>query len=374
MNIIADENMPLVEELFADLGTITRVNGRAISAEQLVDADVLLTRSVTKVTPQLLAKANKLRFVGTATIGVEHIDQAYLQQRNIAFSSAPACNAIAVAEYVISCLFCLAQQHQFSLQNKTVAIVGVGNIGQRLQHKLSALGIKLLLCDPPRAKADSNQPWAAFESVLNQADIISFHVPLITEGEHATEHLLNAATLKKLKKGAIVINASRGEVIDNHALLQHCQGLSQPQDLTLVLDVWESEPDILTALLPHLAIHTTHIAGHTLEGKARGTYMLYQALCRQLNRAVNKPLQDYLPTPAFSELQLSENWTQTELGSLLQLLYDVRRDHHIMAQHLSSQGFDQLRKTYPARREFSSLKLTGNNPNLPMLAQLGFSI
>lgn len=370
MQIFADENMPLVQQFFADLGEVTLFNGRSVSAEQLQQADILLVRSVTEVNAELLALNKKLRFVGTATIGMDHIDQAYLRHRSIEFANAPGCNAQSVVEYVLSSLWFLAEKYQWQLTEKVVGIVGVGNIGSRLAHALRALNINVLLCDPLRARNETDFAHTDFEKLCQQVDIISFHTPLQTEGHWPTKHMLNATTLALLKPECAILNASRGAVIDNQALLQDIScGAKKP----VVLDVWEHEPNILQALLPYVDIASAHIAGHSVEGKARGTEMLYQRCSQLLNKPVTLQLAQLLPQPAIKKLQLSENFGLPDVQNIAKLLYDVRRDDAILRHYLSDYGFDWIRKTYPARREFSSLQLSGDKVPDYML-QLGFGL
>jgi erythronate-4-phosphate dehydrogenase len=373
MKIYADENMPYVKDFFAELGEVTLVNGRTLTAEQIVDADVLLVRSVTKVNQQLLSKSPQLKFVGTATIGTDHIDQSYLQQRGIGFSSAPGCNAQSVVEYVLSSIFVLAEKYQWNLQQKTVGVVGVGNIGRLLVNALEALSIKVLCCDPQRAAAEPDFPHIPFEQLLPQADVVSFHVPLIKTGPDATVDLLNSRTLKLLKPDCAVINACRGEVTNNQDLLVEAQsGLKRP----LVLDVWANEPELDLRLIPYTDIASAHIAGHSIEGKARGTEMLYQAFCQQLGLSPAKTLAQVLPEPQVSELKINSNFGLLDVQNLSRLLYDVRRDDALfrfyMMQDKKTQGFDWLRKSYPPRREYSSVRLTGQE--VPeFLTTLGFN-
>ncbi|MEL0640825.1 4-phosphoerythronate dehydrogenase [Pseudoalteromonas aliena] len=371
MKIFADQNMPLVEQYFADFGEITRFDGRNLRPDQLIDVDVLLTRSVTKVNSSLLAQANKLRFVGTATIGVDHIDTQLLSDRAIAFSSAPGCNAIAVAEYVISSLFALSQENAQPLCGRTIGIVGVGNIGSCLADKLKALNVDILLCDPPKYEQGLLNEHVDLDELLERCDAVTFHVPLVKSGEYKTLHMMNKNRLKVLKPGLTLINASRGDVIDNQALLEVMEGGA---DLDLVLDVWEKEPNISIKLLEHVRYASVHIAGHTLEGKARGTQMLYQKLCELEDVEVSKSLDDFLPTPAITNTTVTQNLNEQDIARLVHLIYDVRRDDGILLRHLESDGFDSLRKNYPTRREFSTLLLQGNSPQLAALSQLGFSI
>lgn len=371
MKILADQNMPLVEEYFSDLGEVKRFDGRNLASEALRDVDVLLTRSVTQVNKDLLSEANQLKFVGTATIGIDHIDTELLAQNNIAFSSAPGCNAIAVAEYVISALYAYSQETNTKLAGKTLAIIGVGSIGQCLRDKLLGMGIELLLCDPIRYENGTLNEHIELDTALSKADFVTFHVPLIKSGEHKTHHLLNAERINKLKSGMLVINASRGEVIDNQALLT---ALESGKKLELVLDVWENEPNILTDLLSYVRFSSVHIAGHTQEGKARGTQMLYQGVCRLFDVAATKTLADFLPIPALTKCQIEQTLTEHDLGRIVHLVYDIRRDDGLLRANLQNQGFDSLRKNYPPRREFSTLSIENRSEHGAMLAQLGFNV
>lgn len=372
MKILADQNMPLVEAYFSHLGDVERFDGRHLTPEQLHNVDALLIRSVTTIDDAVLAQANKLKFIGTATIGMDHVDKACLVERNIRFTNAPGCNAVAVAEYVISTLCALAQQQHFALTDKVVGIVGVGSIGSRLHKKLTALGIKTLLCDPFVAQTESEYQFVSYDTLIAQADVISFHVPLVKEGPFATRHLLNETTLSSLKDNAIIINASRGDVIDNQALLA-C--LEKENSLTVVLDVWENEPNIAKLLLSKVEFGSVHIAGHTLEGKARGTEMLYHALCQLSGDLPRYQLNDFLPAPAISHIKITETFCTSDIINLVHSVYDVRRDHGLMTQLLDCKGFDYLRKHYPTRREFSALTVEcATTQQAQMLEQLGFNI
>lgn len=371
MKILADQNMPLVEQYFSDFGEVERFDGRKLKPDQLIDVEVLLTRSVTNVTSELLAKANKLSFVGTATIGIDHIDTDLLQDKNIAFTSAPGCNAVAVAEYVISSLFALSQENARPLTGQTIGIVGVGSIGSCLAKKLKALNVKLLLCDPLKHAQGLLNEHVELDELLAQSDVVTFHVPLVKKGPYKTLHMIDKVRLNALKPGTTIINASRGDVIDNSALLDLMEAGA---DLDLVLDVWENEPNILTDLLAHVRYASVHIAGHTLEGKARGTQMLYQKLCELKGVEASKSLTDFLPVPAITQVAIAESFTEQDIARLVHTIYDVRRDDGILLRHLESDGFDSLRKNYPVRREFSTLTVNGDGSQLAALGQLGFKL
>ena len=374
LKIFYDENIPYAKEFFADIGEVFSFSGRDVSAEQLQDADVLLVRSITKVNEQLLALNSKIKFVGTATIGVDHIDQAYLQQRGITFTNAAGCNAVSVAEYVTSALMVLTERLKFNLLDKRIGIIGAGNTGSRLSEKLDALGINYVLCDPILAQTKDAREFVSLDAAL-ECDIISLHVPLVKGGGNSTFHLLNETRLAALSEQQILINACRGEVIDNQALLALKM---QGQGPELVLDVWEGEPNIETKLIPHCQITTAHIAGYSLEGKSRGTQMLYLALSKLLGLDANKQLSEYLPMQSFAltkevagNKQKGVNFDH--IKSRIFAVYDVRRDDEIFRQQLKLSSFDQLRKNYPVRREFSALEL---NPTFEphVVKALGFNV
>ncbi|WP_022940750.1 4-phosphoerythronate dehydrogenase [Psychromonas hadalis] len=370
MKLYIDENIPYAKSFFSDFGECHFFSGRTVSAKQLTDADVLLVRSITQVNEKLLQLNKSLQFVGTATIGTDHIDTHYLQQRDITFSSAPGCNKVSVAEYILSSLLIIAQKQQFQLTDKTVAIVGAGNTGSAVYQRLTALGMCCKLYDPPLQHAGDKRDFCSFEDVLD-ADIITLHVPKVTEGEFPTVHLFDEQVLNKLTDQHILLNASRGEVIDNQALLKQAKTGVCP---TLVLDVWENEPNIEKALLPHVEIATPHIAGYSLDGRARGTEMLYHALCLHLNKEIKHKAEDFLVKPTISEVSVTQNITEPLLKRLIHLIYDVRRDDALFRQMIDQDdGFDIMRKTYSERRELSTLMVSAPISQTQLLQSLGFN-
>ncbi len=368
MKIYVDDVMPYAREFFQDLGEVVPFAGRHVQAEQVKDADFLLVRSVTKVNQALLGASPKVQFVGTATIGTDHLDTEFLRAKQIPFSNAAGCNAQSVVEYVLSCLFLLAEIRQQPLQSWTVGVVGVGQIGSRLVRALQALQVNVLQCDPPRARQQLDFPHVAFAKLCQQVDVLCLHVPLHRDGEDATYHLLDEAALAQLPADLAIINACRGEVIDNQALLRQLK----VQSRDVFLDTWEAEPNILQELVPYCRIATAHIAGHSIEGKARGTEMLYQQVCARLGIPPKWQLSDFCPSPVMKNLQISPDFGLSDVQNLCRMLYDVRRDDALFRYYLASKGFDWLRTTYPARREFGSLQLSGQA--IPdFLLQLGFN-
>ena len=369
-SIVADENIPYLQQMFAEYGDITTVNGRTLEAAQLQGVDILLVRSVTKVTEQLLAQSS-IRFVGSATIGTDHIDLAFLKRAGVVFSNAPGCNADAVVEYDLCCISHLLAQSNEDLIDKTIAIIGVGNVGQRLADRLAAIGVKkVLLNDPPRAQQESG--FDSLDYVLEHADIIAVHTPLIKTGPFSSHHLLKIAELSRLKQNAILLNAGRGATIKEADLLTF---LSQRTDVRVVLDVWEHEPQVDPQLAKRVAIATPHIAGYSLEGRVRGTFMLKAALSRFLEEPLDCQLNDFLPVPEIANVHLNPAFTPL---SMMSLVYDPYRDDRALRVTLDrpnqAAAFDLLRKNYRSRREFSTLALTSEQPdNLRHMFNLGFS-
>jgi len=350
MKIVADENITFIHEVFDALGEVQTFAGRSITTEQVKDADVLLVRSVTKVNEDLLSGSN-VKFVGTCTIGTDHIDQVYLRQRGIGFSAAPGCNANAVVDYVISTLVVLAQEQGFDLFERCVGIVGVGNVGSRLKQRLQALGIRCLYNDP----LHDDQEVAGLvhlDQLIAEADVVSIHTPLTFEGEHPTHHLFNAATLAQLKPNTILINTARGPVIDNMALTSF---LKQRADVTAVLDVWEHEPEVDLPLLAQVTQATPHIAGYSFDGKVSGTGMIYEALCRFFK--LSETLDVQALAPAAMPIKCDEDKGLSAVFEAVLSCYDVRADDARFRQQMVAENnqraasFDALRKNYPLRRE-----------------------
>ena len=371
MKILVDENMPYARELFSRTGDVLAVPGRPIPEAELNDTDGLMVRSVTKVNAELL-EGKPVKFVGTATAGTDHIDENYLNQRDIAFSAAPGCNAIAVVEYVFSSLLLLAERDGFQLKDRTVGIVGVGNVGGRLQARLEALGIRTLLCDPPRADRGDQGEFLPLSTLVAEADVLTFHTPLFKQGPYQTLHLADEALLMALKPGTILINACRGPVVDNAALLNVLQ---QRDDLSVVLDVWEPEPELSLELLDKVDIATAHIAGYTLEGKARGTTQVFEAWTQFIGQPQQVALDSLLPVPEFGSITLHGELDQATLKRLVHLVYDVRRDDAPLRHVAAIPGeFDRLRKNYQERREWSSLRVQCDRAETAiLLTKLGFN-
>lgn len=375
--IVADENIPQVRECFAPLGTVVTLPGRTLAPAAVAAADILLVRSVTPVDARLL-DGSRVGFVGTATIGTDHLDLAYLRDAGIAVASAPASNAQSVVDYVLSALATLdgvLERVCGGSVGCSVGIVGLGNVGSRLLRRLLQMGINAVGYDPFVSAADL--PQRPLAQVL-KCDVVCLHTPLTREGEHPTWHLLDATRLSTLKPGAVLLNAGRGAVIDNAALLQL---LEQRPDLQVVLDVWESEPAISIPLLAHVTLGTPHIAGYSLDGKLAGTQMLLRACCEFLG----EPVPPQQAGGALQQLALPEAGGSAVdvLRAALLAVYDPRRDDLALRAERGADApemadhFDRLRKHYPVRREIAGFVIQGAGLNpaaRTLLTAAGFKV
>ncbi|RUO32228.1 4-phosphoerythronate dehydrogenase [Aliidiomarina sedimenti] len=376
MKFLIADNIPYAPQVFSAHGEVVTFSGREPADDELQDAEVLLVRSITRVDDSLLDKAAALKFVGTATIGTEHIDTDALQARDIAFASSPGANAESVAEYVLTALLAVAQKYALALTGLTAAIVGAGNTGSATGRRLQALGLNVVYYDPPRARREASFVSASFAQVL-QADVISLHVPMEKGTNDPTYHMFGAAELARLSAPQILINASRGAVIDNTALRQQLQE-SASDRVRLVLDVWEGEPTIDSGLLALVDIATPHIAGHSLNGKVNGTRMLYDACAEQFGWGGHQPEWTALmPTPPMVNWHCQQMPEQTTLTQWLLSNYPIWQDDSLMRRYgHNAQGFDQLRRDYAVRYELKSHRLQCgdgvNEATKQRLQELGF--
>ncbi len=355
MQIIADENIPYVREAFGTLGRVSVMPGRRINAKKVRDADILLVRSVTKVDEALLA-GSRVRFVGTATIGTDHIDEAYLDSEKIGFAAAPGSNATSVAEYVTAALLVLARECNRPLKGTSIGIVGVGNVGSRVEKRCRALGMKVLLNDPPLKRETGAKKFVPIERIFT-ADIVTIHTPLTYEGPDATYQMVNEDFVAQLKAGSILINTARGQIAETRALKRALDG---DQLREVVIDVWENEPNPDDGLVERAAIATAHIAGYALDGKVRGTEMIYRAACKFLGKRAVWKKEAVLaepPVPVF-EANATDRSDEDVIREAVLTVCDIEGDDQRMRRTLRQPAekrgafFDRLRKNYPVRREF----------------------
>jgi len=355
LRILADKNIPHVLEAFHHVGAVSLMEGRSITRAAIGGINVLLTRSVTQVAEKMIT-GSSLQFVGSATIGTDHIDLAALAKHNVAFAHARDAGGESVAEYVTAALLLIASRENRPLDTFTLGIVGCGNIGSRVRRRAQALGMRVMENDPPLAETiRKNRRFVPLDHLLRKSDIVTLHVPLLREGPHATYHLLGHAALHQMKPGAWLINTSRGPVVNGDALL------NQKQLGGMVLDVWENEPTPNRALLRRANLATPHIAGHSYDGKLLGTILLYQAVTSHFGlspawdfAALQRPPAPLVLTPP-DKSRAPVVW----LDELVRTMYDLRADdartrslldipsHNDMGKHFSA-----LRTTYPRRRAF----------------------
>jgi len=359
MRIVADENIPLLDAFFSGFGDIRRYPGRTLDRAAVADADILLVRSVTRVTRELL-EGSPVRFVGTCTIGTDHLDLDYFNEAGIQWSSAPGCNARGVVDYVLGSLLTLAEIEGAQLAQRTYGVVGAGQVGGRLIKVLRGLGWNVLVCDPPR-QASEGGDYVSLDEIIERCDVISLHTPLTKSGDLSTWHLFDHARLQQLKQGAWLINAARGPIVDNGALREV---LLEREDLQAVLDVWEQEPLVDVDLADLCVIGTPHIAGYSLDGRQRGTAQIYQALCSHLGQSPTICLDDLLPKPWLAQVTLDAATDPAwALNTLCRGVYDPRRDDADFRRSLVGDSteqrlaFDALRKHYSPRREIEGLNV-----------------
>lgn len=374
MTIIADENIPFAQEAFGQFGTVRLLPGRSISRHDLEHADALIVRSVTQVNNRLL-HGTPVQFVGTATIGTEHLQYDWLIQQGITVADAAGCNSRSVAEYLLATLLELRQLGHLIIPGGTVGIIGMGRIGSLVANIATLLKLHVVPYDPPRSQRDGF-PSATLQQALG-CDVVTLHVPLVNYGEHPTVHLLDAPRLRMLQTGSTLVNTSRGAVVDLPELVD---GLNKGM-FQAVVDVWEGEPEIPVDLATNATIITPHIAGYSFEGKLRGTEMMADALAAFAGLTNNWRMEQHLP-PLNEPIALIEG-----IAGLDAVEYSVRRAFDIriddaniralLAEGTTERrnGFDALRKGYRIRREFPAFIVIGaDSTTAGLLAALGFRL
>jgi len=365
VRLVVDENMAAAEAAFGPYGEVVARPGRAIGPADVADADALLVRSVTSVDADLL-RDSPVRFVGSTTIGIDHVDTDWLARRGIAFAHAPGCNARAVADWVVAVLAALRARGCHAFGEGTVGVIGAGNVGSRVAARLQALGYRVQVCDPPRAEAEGTEGFVDPATAL-ASDVVTLHVPLTADGPHPTAGMIDADALGRIPAGGILINAARGGVIDEDALASR---LDDGPDLGAVLDTWAGEPEIDADLLARVALGTPHIAGHSLEGRLRGTAMVAAALADFLG--VEAVWDWHAELSAAPSVPVGEDVVATILAA-----YDPRRDDAALRELLPlpagrrAEGFDRVRRERPVRREFG-FHVAGDDVS-PALRAAGFA-
>ncbi|BBN60340.1 4-phosphoerythronate dehydrogenase [Hydrogenovibrio marinus] len=368
--LIIDDAVPFAENIFSHLGEVTLVPGREITSETVKDADALIVRSRTQVNQSLL-KNSSVEFVGSTVVGLDHIDQDYLASKNIHFYSAQGCNANSVSEYVISALLHFAEEHGFELSEKSLGIIGVGNVGKLLEQKAIALGMTVFLNDPPRQEKEDLPHFVDLDKALS-ADIISFHTPLTKDGKYPSHHLLNQNNFHLIHPSTVVINAARGGIIDESVW-------SKTETDINIIDCWENEPNIDANLYQKADIATPHIAGHALEAKIKGSSMVYEVLCQHWNQPIQSHWKAQVPHPTEPLTASYGDSFQSMLFKLVHHCYDpVIDDLAIRSNEIDEihKKFEYYRRHYPTHHEWTEFTVKSNRPEVEnnRLKALGFKV
>ena len=375
MKVICDSHIPFLKGALEPHCEVVYAAGHDINREMVQDADALIVRTRTRCDANLL-EGTKVRFIATATIGYDHIDTGWCESHGIRWANAPGCNSWSVQQYVGSLLVNLSRHFGFRFKEKTIGVVGVGNVGGKVARLAALLGFRVLLCDPPRARREGPCQFVTLDEIINSSDIITLHVPLIRDGEDATFHMFDSSTLGMMNEKQFLINTSRGEVVDGAALKT---ALKEKRILTASLDVWENEPQIDSELLPLLFTGTPHIAGYSVDGKATGTTMCVQAL----GKFFDLPCRDWEVSEVPQSIQPSEfsidatgKNPQDILADAILYTYDVRNDDSALRADISS--FEKQRSNYPVRREFPAFSVRVLNDDTGrstvFLREAGFNI
>ncbi|MDD2381738.1 MAG: 4-phosphoerythronate dehydrogenase PdxB [Mariniphaga sp.] len=373
MKIIIDDKIPYIRGAFEPFAEVIYLPGSKTTAEQVKDADALITRTRTQCNRELL-EGSKVKFIATATIGFDHIDTEYCKKAGIEWTNAPGCNAGSVHQYIASALFSYALKNQFLLNDKTIGIVGVGHVGSKVANLCKTIGMKIMLNDPPRERKEGPEAFVPLEKIQNEADIITFHVPLNTTGEDATFHLVNEKFIQKIKNKPLLINSCRGEVFDTQAIKHAIKSKTLSG---FIADCWENEPDIDRMLLKVSSYGTPHIAGYSKDGKANGTKMSVQAVSRFFDLGIDdwQPLNVELPRETTIEIDGTHKNEQEILAEAIHSTYNIKTDDEILREN--PQEFEIYRGNYPVRREFETYKIKASNINKETwgkLKKMGFKI
>ena len=374
MKIVCDNKIPFLRGVLEPYADVVYLPGKETTADDLRDADAVITRTRTKCNSSLL-EGSRVKVIATATIGFDHIDTSWCESHGIIWKNAPGCNSHSVKQYISSVLCTLAKRFGLELRKMTLGVVGVGNVGSKVADVGRALGMKVLLNDPPRQRAEGPDAFVSLDRLIAESDIISLHVPLNREGEDATWHLFDGGRISSLRPSQILINSSRGPVVDNDALKA---ALKSGGLRAAVLDVWEKEPDIDRELLGLLAVATPHIAGYSADGKAAGT----AASVRTVAQVLGLPLTQWAPSDVPAPQQALDFSVDASSRDELDVIseavfhaYDVMDDD--AALRAAPQSFEKLRGDYQIRREPSAftLRLHGGSPGLcSSLRLLGFNV
>lgn len=380
ISILCADDVVFAKEAFSTLGKTTIVKEGKLDPAILRDVDALVIRSTTPVKDNLLAEASNLKFVGTATIGTDHMALDSMKKRGIHACAAPGCNARSVGEYMTAALLVIADRKKIALEGKTIGIIGHGHVGTQVERKAKALGMNVLLNDPPKERA-GGKGYVSLEELLSKSEFVSLHTPLEKGGPDATYHLADSVFFSKMKPGAVFIDAARGPIVNTPDLLDV---LKSKKLGGCVLDTWEGEPEFSNELMKLVDLGTPHIAGHSYEGKVMGTQMVYDQLCQFLKVDPEWNCKSHSNSDTKPLIFPSSNPNeQSALNDCIKQMYSIESDDAGLRAVMNlpapeqAAGFKMLRKNYPVRREFDFHQVKMDDANRSIckkLRELGVSV
>ncbi|MGE0079475.1 MAG: 4-phosphoerythronate dehydrogenase [Bacteroidales bacterium] len=361
MRLVADKNIPFLKGVLESYFEVEYLSGKDITSDVVRNADAMLIRTRTICNSALLS-GSKVKFIGSATIGFDHIDTNYCDNNKIVWANAPGCNSAGVQQWVATALIHWAELNSKSLSGLTIGVVGVGNVGKKVVDVAKMFGMNVLCCDPPRKRSEELDSFVDLETILKNSDIITFHVPLNHDGADKTFHMLNSDSLSLCKPDVYILNSSRGEVVDTNGLLSFLNSKPKTQ---AALDVWENEPNVSTELMHRTIIATPHIAGYSLEGKVMGTKMIVESLSRFFGLGIDS----WFPTPN----PLDE---KVVLDKVDNIFTAIKSTYNIVGDDLrnANADFESLRNNYNYRRDFSGHAVNQSCNLLEDLKRIGFSV
>lgn len=373
MKIIIDDKIPYIRGAFEAVAEVIYLPGPKTTANIVRDADAIITRTRTICNEKLLA-GSTVKFIATATIGYDHIDTDYCDRAAIKWTNAPGCNSKSVEQYIASALMVLAEEKRLNLNELTIGVVGVGNVGSKVARVCELLGMKVLLNDPPRERIEGSAQFVSMEQIKSEADIITLHVPLNIKGDDATYHLADDSFFKSLKKKPVLINSCRGEVVRTESVKL---ALIKGEIADFMCDCWENEPDIDLELLEMTHLATPHIAGYSKDGKATGTLMSVQAVSNFFNLGLDNWRPEGIELPAQPVIQIDgKGLTEQQIISKAILhTYDIRNDDALFRSKPAD--FEKQRGDYPTRREFPAYTIEAasvSQETMQKLKKMGFNL
>ena len=373
MKIIIDNKIPYIKGALEAFAEVIYLPGSKTTPESVVDADALVTRTRTLCNESLL-KNSKVRMIATATIGYDHIDTEYCDKAGIKWTNAPGCNAKSVEQYIASALFSWALRYRIKLREKTIGIVGAGNVGSKVARFCEILGMKVLVNDPPRERVEGPEGFVSLQTIREEADIITFHVPLSMDGQDATYHMVDETFLTGLRRKPLLINSCRGEVFETQAV----KAAYRKDTISgLVIDCWENEPELDRELLEMCFLATPHIAGYSKDGKANGTMMSVRAISRFFQLGIDnwQPGNIEMPDNTLLDINGSRRDDESIMAEAVLSTYNIENDDENLRSN--PEAFEKWREEYPVRREFPVYKVKVSQVSenaAKMLEEAGFEV